>query len=377
MVYNKLLEILPWRLKGYFGRRPNSTINTWEEIAKTNKVTQVASGGCVQFARPFTFDENLHNTFNENFNYPSPPLYTTEIERGRVFRINYIFSVIDQNNTLLSSLSFDPMGRKTHPVFSEAYLPPAKLLKGKTLMLATLGADTVYFHWMLDLIPRIDVAEKAGHALADFDHILINPLSFQAQYETLKLLNIQFEKLVFVNEQDHYECEQLLVPSLIFHNPSALKYLRRTFMYTCLNFPKERIYITRKNPTWRKILNETQMLELLNKYGFRTVEPEHLSFVEQVALFNSAQVIVSVHGAGLTNLVFGNPGSILIELIADWHKNVDYWICASYAQMRYHYLGCESSPSHAELGFSQTQNYNLTVDIALLEKHLQAAICDI
>ncbi len=373
-IRNRLFDLLPWRIKGFLGGRPSGQITSIEELGRTNKVTFVASGAVIQLPKPITFSENLNNTFNENFSYPSPSLYCAELELGRVFRHNNLFSIIDQNNHLVKDLSFDPLLRKNHPVFSEAFLPKAKWLKGKTLMLATLGAETVYFHWILDLLPRINISQKAGYLWEDFDQILINPFNFDAQMVTLEKLNVPKEKLCFLKEYEHYKCEKLVVPSLIFHNPSSIKFLRRSFMNTCINNPKERIFLIRTNPTWRKILNHQDVLTVLNKFGFKTIDTESLTFDDQVSLFNNAEIIVSVHGAGLANLVFGNPGSTVIELIADWHKNVDYWISASYSQMNYHLLGCTSNPSHAELGYAQSQNYNIVVNIQDLEQHIQLAL---
>ena len=58
--------------------------------------------------------------------------------------------------------------------------------------------------------------------------------------------------------------------------------------------------------------------------GFKVVCLEGCSFAEQVGLFASASVIVAMHGAGLTNLVFASPGTQVIELVAPTYINHCY-----------------------------------------------------
>ena len=46
--------------------------------------------------------------------------------------------------------------------------------------------------------------------------------------------------------------------------------------------------------------------------GFETVYTEELSFAEQVRLFSETRCLVSIHGAGLTNLMFMPPGGHML-----------------------------------------------------------------
>ena len=61
-------------------------------------------------------------------------------------------------------------------------------------------------------------------------------------------------------------------------------------------------------------MNEAEILELLQAYGFIEVRLEELAFTDQVRLFRDADVVVAPHGSGLANLVFCAPGARVIEL---------------------------------------------------------------
>lgn len=78
------------------------------------------------------------------------------------------------------------------------------------------------------------------------------------------------------------------------------------------NTPKN-ILISRKNAVERRIVNEDEIINKLKQHHFTTVCLEKLSFEEQVRLFYGAEKIIALHGAGITNIIYGkNP--VLIEL---------------------------------------------------------------
>ncbi|GGY06649.1 hypothetical protein GCM10007160_37770 [Litchfieldella qijiaojingensis] len=79
------------------------------------------------------------------------------------------------------------------------------------------------------------------------------------------------------------------------------------------NFQK--IYISRKNAGHRKISNEDEVEIFLKRVGFEFFQLENMNFLEQVLVFFNAKCVVSIHGAGLSNILFMRPGAKVIELI--------------------------------------------------------------
>ena len=64
----------------------------------------------------------------------------------------------------------------------------------------------------------------------------------------------------------------------------------------------------------RRVLNEDELQPVLERNGFATIVLEDLSVAEQIAAFRAAEIIVSPHGAGLTNLIFSRPGIRILEV---------------------------------------------------------------
>jgi hypothetical protein len=73
------------------------------------------------------------------------------------------------------------------------------------------------------------------------------------------------------------------------------------------------IYICREKGNTRKriIGNESQLLDLA---GIRSIDFAKYSLKEQISIANSCQVLIGLHGAGLVNSIFMQPGTSVIEI---------------------------------------------------------------
>ncbi len=88
----------------------------------------------------------------------------------------------------------------------------------------------------------------------------------------------------------------------------------------------EKIFIRRKSAA-RKVTNAAELESLMVSRGYVIVEPEGLTFSQQVQLFSNANTIVAPTGAALASAVFCKPGTKVAILMA---KHTDmiyrYWM---------------------------------------------------
>ena len=91
------------------------------------------------------------------------------------------------------------------------------------------------------------------------------------------------------------------------------------------NWPKK-IFI-RRNTTIRKLTNAEVVEERFSSQGYAVVEPERLTFLQQVALFANANEVAAPTGAALASAIFCNPGTSIVVLMAK-HKHMiySYWL---------------------------------------------------
>jgi capsular polysaccharide biosynthesis protein len=87
------------------------------------------------------------------------------------------------------------------------------------------------------------------------------------------------------------------------------------------------------------VTNGVEIEELLLSNGFVAVEPEKLTFAEQMALFSNVEEVVGSSGAALANLIFLPPTSAVNILIGKL-SGTSYWYwqniaCASGKRVNY------------------------------------------
>ncbi|MFM6194129.1 MAG: glycosyltransferase family 61 protein, partial [Planktothrix sp.] len=76
----------------------------------------------------------------------------------------------------------------------------------------------------------------------------------------------------------------------------------------------------------------------LEPLNFESVVLESLTISEQAELMASASVVLAPHGAGLSNLVFCQPGTKVIELFAPTHIPPCYRIISNICELEHYYL---------------------------------------
>ncbi len=88
----------------------------------------------------------------------------------------------------------------------------------------------------------------------------------------------------------------------------------------------------------RHMKGENEIFEMLELFGFQHVAFEKLTPQEQVAIMANAEVMISYHGAGFTNMLFAAPQTTVIELgtlqtaVTRWG---DFWRLANASRCRY------------------------------------------
>ena len=234
--------------------------------------------------------------------------------------------------------------RNEHSIYEQENLTPVEKIEGKVALLSSL-AGHVYYHWMFDLLPRIELIRRSGIKLGDIDWFVVNSVSKDYQRETLRLLGIPDLKIIESDRHPHIEATELIVPSfpgyMDWVPPGTMQFLRQTFLpkisLAKTNIGKK-IYISRAKAKNRQVINEAEVNKLITSQGFKTVFLEEMSVLEQAATFANAEVIIAPHGSGLTNLVFCSPNTKVVELFSPNYLRTDYWMISQHLMLQHYYL---------------------------------------
>lgn len=205
-------------------------------------------------------------------------------------------------------------------------------LKGRTLSL--LGHADNYFHSVVDGIARLALLSDV--ALTGLDYLLL-PKGGMGQAELLSIHGIPPNvTVVYVSPHETFYVEELIFPfslhGLFDFTPQLNAFFDRVIAHIPVkqNNP-EYVYIDRRGGSLRKLANENDVVSAMERLGFYIARLENISQVEQIELFQNARMIVGPHGAGLTNIAFSRPGTVLIELMMDAYCN---WCFRRLAHMR-------------------------------------------
>lgn len=207
-----------------------------------------------------------------------------------------------------------------HPLLSAPGIPSAQPLLGRTLSLASLGAEGFY-HFLIESLPRLELARPW---LAGLDHVLApgRPGGFQEQW--LALAGVPREKIIWLEGLSHYRCEQLLFTSALSEDseptPWLVEAIRRAVGFVPATRATRHLWISRRDAAARNLTWEDALLARLPQ--FECVELASRPPAEQIALLREAAVVAGPHGAGLANLVFCPPGAAIIELHPDRDRPV-------------------------------------------------------
>ncbi len=196
--------------------------------------------------------------------------------------------------------------------------PRVERVSGAVVVLSASNQH-IYWHWLLDVVPRLLMLEEMGKMAQSF--FIQDKLPFQ--YEMLEYLGVLPNgRIIDCEEFPMISASTLVVPChQIMEGREFPKWVCQRLREKFLPFSTvrkagspARVYISRAQARQRRIANEAELLPILRDYGFHVVRLEELTFGEQMGLFRNAEVVVAPNGSGLANLVFSSKGTTVIEL---------------------------------------------------------------
>ncbi|MEO5334018.1 MAG: glycosyltransferase 61 family protein [Magnetococcus sp. YQC-5] len=242
--------------------------------------------------------------------------------------------------------------------------------EGPCILLSGAGFAN-YYHWMIEMLPRLWCLEAIPE-LRSLPLILYPPVR-SYQVETLTALGIPQERIrLFTGRM--IQVNTLIFPSYLVpegHSVRNVIWLREHLL-PALGVVTEPachlLYISRSNASSRRIRNEEQVIHGLQTRGFQILHLEEMTVKAQVEAFYKARMVVMPHGASGANIVFAQPGAILIELLPSSNQHADLLIYASLSQCHYGCLLCEDE--------SHNNSTDLNVDVEKLLKIVDKALSD-
>ncbi|MAK60677.1 MAG: hypothetical protein CMK09_06835 [Ponticaulis sp.] len=316
---------------------------------------------------------DLRSSFPAHENLYDPPLRVLEFEHVIVNRHGFIKL---KDGSIVTDIGYrhyaDPSAEHLHGLsFEDSSIP---LIEDPVIL---VGGHNNYYHWHLNWMPRVTLADRFP-ALRSFKLLTHeNPASYVIN-SLEKTTNRTREDMVQLKGPPR-RAKRIFVPTF-FMNPIHAPFVLDAYDHLRKkpdNGEGRRIYISRSKAPLRRVINDDEVAAMLESdYGFECLNAEDLSYDEQVALFKNASVIISAHGAGLTNMIFASPGFSVIELMNDYYTKVYWSLCMALGGR--HYRQIASKDCHLDSNEpDETQarkNADFVVDLEALRREVEFVI---
>ncbi|MCL4237372.1 MAG: DUF563 domain-containing protein [Anaerolineae bacterium] len=321
-------------------------LSTWTGVRRVSRIPddlghdhwlwEYRPGGTVQVADPVAAIPDVPEGFRTYSTYEHPSTYVACIHGGRI--ATKALDVISPDDRVFGDLYQSSDGSISALSLIYPRLPRMKRGQGQYATIVSNRNPNNYYHWMIDYLTRL--WPLYGSGITDYKLFVPAKLtSFQAQ--SLQLLGYSEDRLVPF-AQEHWEVEHLLVPSFApayRFSPEACQWLRAKLLSALDGLedgsPK-RVFISRRLASKRRLLNEDEIWELLlEPAGFARVFPETMTLANQARLFREADVVISPHGAGLTNILFMRQDALAIELVPALRAKPEFFLLSSAMGVRY------------------------------------------
>lgn len=207
-----------------------------------------------------------------------------------------------------------------------------------------------YFHWFADLLQRVEYLIQNNYIdIKNHPPILLSENYLDKDYiiEILRDLNLKY---LILNSQKIYKIKKLYTtthasPSgnydevLIKSLSNRLKTIYLETKSEPQNNQITKIWISRELAEKRKLANKSEVYEILEKYNFEIIKFEDIKIQDQFKIVNKAEILSGLHGAGLTNMLFLNKKSKVIEVRGNRDVNNNcFYSLASALNLDYYYF---------------------------------------
>jgi len=311
-----------------------SIMNYRSEIQVKNELTDNSFRDCKQDI--FLSHKNLLVT---EFSYHAHILRNAKVYSDGFRHV----SVYDENGFINSDFSWF----KLFKPIKKLYTKPKQYYSGRTLHLSNMAEalNGNYAHWLIDALSRYIMIQDRSSADVKIDNLLI-PSGFSSFCESIEALGIKDLKLIDMEKGVCIEFEELVCTSKPRGYSSNVcpgwvldgyrQYVDPVYPANPEQFKK--IYISRRDASSRKFIDEELLIEGLSKQGFCSVELSDYSLREKAGIFEVATSVVGLSGAGMLSVMFCRPGANIVELYPSNFVNYLYHSVASYLNLKHHHF---------------------------------------
>ena len=138
------------------------------------------------------------------------------------------------------------------------------------------------------------------------------------------------------------------------------------------NEKAKRFYISRRDAKDHKIKNEEEVIGRLEKLGFKAITMSDYTLAARSELFAEAEILISIHGAGLISMLFCPPSTKVLEIFTESYIDPFFTEMALQLGVDHHYIICPDEEKKTYKTAFEIYDDDVSINIPLLMDKLEA-----
>ena len=202
-----------------------------------------------------------------------------------------------------------------------------------------------YYHFICEILPRIlyyikhksntNFKNKTIYFILYYNTTFILPiLKLLPELSGIKI--IPYDNNTYYNINNNTKLYN--ITPTISGNPS-IEGISLINQYLINNIApyEEYCIIIKRNESDRTINNFNNVVDTIKSIFINEnwIIYDNINIENTIHLFNNAKLIIGIHGAGLSNIVFSNKNTYILEFIPELNFNCCYWHLANLLQLNY------------------------------------------
>lgn len=304
--------------------------------------------------------------------FDSPPIYLTVFKEADVYGATNLITI---GNTALSDMADRDRGKKRYDVAAGCLIGAHK--NGGWIQVAYHATDRIidaaincigwactnYYHFMFEILSRLAYVDGRDE-YRDYPILVdVGAVAIPQMKDMLDMVNRYHHPVITIGEYERVHVKNLVYVSRNLWIPPGMRrgiamgaedYLMSRSVADHIRdrvlgqeklgkrpSAGRKIFLSRRDCSVQRLENTEEIEQIFVESGYQIAFPGELSFEEEVALFNNADVIAGVTGAAFTNIVFCHEGAQVGMILSESHPAYDFANIANMVKVKFIALGAE------------------------------------
>jgi tetratricopeptide (TPR) repeat protein len=258
---------------------------------------------------------------------------------------------------------------------SLAQFQPREYVDGNVAVLSSKEPNAT-INWMFEMVAKIELLKICGINIASIDRFIVHPCRNESDKAWLADLGIEPHKIEGMSSLQ-ITAKTVFAPSKFLQPVILSNWVCEVLKRKLVNIEQidrrsrpQKLYLKQSHPDYH-ILNESELVALLSRFGFQSVDFSSKSLIEKVTYMAFAVSVISIQSPELATGCCCNIGTNLIEIFPTDDFENTYWVMSNLCSLNHYYISAKQAESPQHAAQPTTGKKQIWVDLKQISLLLQ------